>query len=286
MIQNFSPYVRRAWYSRLKPFAKIGEREIFDYELLYIKEGEAIVTIEGQDYSAVPGDVFLLRPKKRHTIRSLYEKSLIQPHIHFDLQYRDDYQEVYIPYITSDQMPPENMRLFREDILNQLLENIPVQIHLKNAGIFEQFIFELIDELEKPSPITQVRQQWLFLRLFDLFLSESMYALEHKMQTHSQSVANKIKLYLDNNQSRHITLDELSRVMFLEKSYIGRVFKRYYQDTPIGYHQKLRIQKAKNLLIYTNLTITQIASLTGFASIHDFDRVFKKLEGKKPSSYR
>lgn len=106
------------------------------------------------------------------------------------------------------------------------------------------------------------------------------------MQTHSQSVANKIKLYLDNNQSRHITLDELSHVMFLEKSYIGRVFKRYYQDTPIGYHQKLRIKKAKNLLIYTNLTITQIASLTGFASIHDFDRVFKKLEGKKPSSYR
>ena len=285
-LTNLSPYVRIAWYSTLDPHTILGPRDIFDYELLYLKEGSARINVEGRVYDGNPGDVFLFRPHQRHKIECLNNFPVIQPHVHFDLQYRADQRDVFVSYVTDEEMTPEQKTFFRSDIMDRFYPSIPDRIHLQNSKVFEEYLFDLIDEYNMPSSFTQVRQQWYFMRLFDLYLTEVGYFLHIEGHSNAESIASRMKLYLDNNTSRRVTLEELAEVVHLDKSYIIRLFRQFYQETPISYHQKVRINRAKSMLLYTNLSVTEIASNTGFSSIHDFDRVFRKMDGAAPSVYR
>lgn len=183
-------------------------------------------------------------------------------------------------------MPPEDLQFFRKDILAEIFPQLPSCLHFSKNMLFESYLFDLIEEFNHPSMLTQVRQQWLFLRLLDLFIAEASYSWQKVNSSGAESTASRIKLYLDNNTSSRITLDDLAMVLHLDKSYLVNLFKRFYGETPISYHQKIRINKARNMLMYTNLSITQIAEATGFSSIHDFDRVFHKINQVTPSSYR
>ena len=285
-LTNLSPYVRIAWYSTLDPHTILGPRDIFDYELLYLKEGFARINVEGRVYDGNQGDVFLFRPHQRHKIECLNNFPVIQPHVHFDLQYRADQHDVFVSYVTDEEMTPEQKTFFRSDIMDRFYPSIPDRIHLQNSKVFEEYLFDLIDEYNMPSSFTQVRQPWYFMRLFDLYLTEVGYFLHIEGHSNAESIASRMKLYLDNNTSRRVTLEELAEVVHLDKSYIIRLFRQFYQETPISYHQKVRINRAKSMLLYTNLSVTEIASNTGFSSIHDFDRVFRKMDGAAPSVYR
>ena len=59
---DLRPYIRRAWYDYMSPKNSLHNRVIFDYEIMYVKEGNATVIIEGKKYDAVPGDLFVFRP--------------------------------------------------------------------------------------------------------------------------------------------------------------------------------------------------------------------------------
>ena len=286
MHPALSPYIRVAWYDTLQAHTVIGPRDIFDYEMLYLKEGEALITVQGRPYQALPGDVFLLRPNQRHEIRCLNDYPVIQPHVHFDLEYREDREEVYIPFIPFEEMEQQDLKFFRRDILDQFYPHIPPRIHLKQSRIFEEYLFDLIDEHDHPSAFNELRQSWLFLRLFDLYLREAGYFLHVNGSGNAEILASRIKMYLENNSARHVSLDELVDTVHVDKSYLISIFKKVYHETPLVYHQKVRIKRARNMLMYTNLTITEIAASTGFSSIHDFDRVFRKIDGAAPSSYR
>ena len=210
---NLSPYVRIAWYSTLEPHTLLGPRDIFDYELLYLKEGSARITVEGRVYDGNPGDVFLFRPHQRHKIECLNNFPVIQPHVHFDLQYRADQRDVFVSYVTDEEMTPEQKTFFRSDIMDRFYPSIPDQIHLQNSKVFEEYLFDLIDEYNMPSSFTQVRQQWYFMRLFDLYLTEVGYFLHIEGHSNAESIASRMKLYLDNNTSRRVTLEELADVL-------------------------------------------------------------------------
>ena len=56
--------------------------------------------------------------------------------------------------------------------------------------------------------------------------------------------------------------------------------------TPMHYHKLVRIERAGELLQFSNMTITDIAEKLGFESINDFSRAFKNIKGVSPSFYR
>ena len=95
-----------------------------------------------------------------------------------------------------------------------------------------------------------------------------------------------IRMYLEQHLDRRITLQELSSVFHLDKSYISRCFCKVYNTSPIHCHLLLRISRAKNMIIYTNLSLSDIAEQNGFASLQDFSRAFRRLENVAPSALR
>ena len=68
--------------------------------------------------------------------------------------------------------------------------------------------------------------------------------------------------------------------------YFCKLFKKATGLTFTDYLSRLRIEKAKNLLLNPNLRISEVAYEVGFQSLTHFNRMFRKLTGQSPSAWR
>jgi two-component system response regulator YesN len=96
----------------------------------------------------------------------------------------------------------------------------------------------------------------------------------------------KIISYLHEHITETISLKKLSEAFYLHPTYISQLFK---QETGMNYHDylmRLRIDSAKKLLSTSDLSISQIASMTGFQDYRRFSQVFKRLENVTPSKLK
>lgn len=283
-MKPLCPFVRRAMYFINSPNHFIKERVIFDYELLYVKDGSATITIEDRVYHATVGDLIIFRPRQRHSIQVIADHSFSQPHVHFDFYYRENREDIPISFENLHEIPLEQMSWFHEDILDTFYSNFPSVIHLHEPKIMELKIFDLIHEHDNPSPYHEVRSISLFMIIWQQVLNEVNYTMA--FSRNSNALAEKIKFYIDQNASSSLSMDELSRLTHFSKSYINQVFTKCYDIPPLKYHALLRMQKAQSLLRNTSMTISEITNLLDFSSLQDFCRAFKKIIGVTPSAYR
>jgi AraC-like DNA-binding protein len=88
------------------------------------------------------------------------------------------------------------------------------------------------------------------------------------------------------NYTRRISLDEMAELVHLNKSYFVRVFRREIGQTPLDYLNGIRLSHAKELLLSTNLKVSEIAFRSGFESASYFIRRFSAAYGDTPEKYR
>ncbi len=92
--------------------------------------------------------------------------------------------------------------------------------------------------------------------------------------------------YIAEHYKEDITIDKLSEISHLSKSYFMNRFKQYFGIGAMEYIIQLRIKFACEALQNTNKAITQISSECGFNNLSNFNRQFKKTVGCTPMEYR
>lgn len=105
-------------------------------------------------------------------------------------------------------------------------------------------------------------------------------------QKGAKGIAEKAALYISNNFSRDITLDELSSMAGISKQHFDRLFREKFGLRPMEYIALKRISHAKSLLESTDKKIGEIGELSGYPDPTYFGMVFKKYEGVTPKEYR
>jgi AraC-like DNA-binding protein len=99
--------------------------------------------------------------------------------------------------------------------------------------------------------------------------------------------AKELKEFIQDHIDTNLSLKELSKDLEINPSYLSREFSKYFEDLSFGeYIRKQRIEKAKELILSSNYSLTEIAYLTGFSDQSHFTRIFKKHTGKNPSAYK
>lgn len=85
---------------------------------------------------------------------------------------------------------------------------------------------------------------------------------------------------------QEITMMEMADLCHLSPSYFSRTFNKETGESFVNYISSRRIQLAKELLLETGKSISQIAEEVGYDNISHFTAVFKRTEGITPSAYR
>lgn len=85
---------------------------------------------------------------------------------------------------------------------------------------------------------------------------------------------------------RDFTLDELAQSLNLSTSYFHHLFKAETGTSPWLYLNSLRLERARELLVTTMLSVKQVMACVGMKDVSHFGREFKKAYGKSPSRYR
>jgi len=85
---------------------------------------------------------------------------------------------------------------------------------------------------------------------------------------------------------RELSLDEIAAQAYLSPFHFARLFKRITGVTPLSYLSHLRIERARELLATTDMSVIEISQRVGYASQSHFAKVFKAVTGLNPRDYR
>ena len=102
----------------------------------------------------------------------------------------------------------------------------------------------------------------------------------------SDRVITKAKRFIEEHHTENLSLGQVSTAVHTSVFYFCKLFKKVTGINFTEFVSRTRVEKAKNLLLNPNLRISEIAYEVGFQSLTHFNRVFKKVVGESPTTYR
>ena len=96
----------------------------------------------------------------------------------------------------------------------------------------------------------------------------------------------KARQFIRDHQSEEIALSDVSRAVHMSTFYFCKTFKKATGFTFTDYLSRVRIEKARELLLKPNVRVSEVAFEVGFQSLTHFNRTFHRVLGESPTEYR
>ena len=236
------------------------------FQYIYVVEGEGHITMGDMLYSFQKDYIYMIPVSVVHD---------------FAAGDREELQTIEIKF-----------EVVEEEILS-LVNQLPETMCLDNP-ILKQILEMMIKEGQEAGKyymdIVHLKFCEFMARLFRIREQEQASiankAIEPDFADEEDPVFQPIISYIRSYMDQPITLERLADIACLEKTYFSKKFKEKYGRSPIHFINDMRLSRARELLKYAHMNITQIAQQTGFQSLHYFSRFFTQKEGISPYEYR
>lgn len=119
-----------------------------------------------------------------------------------------------------------------------------------------------------------------------LFANKYVEILDVETQGKKYRALRRITEYINENFCDAISLDTIAQTTGLSRYYVSHLFKELMNTTFVNYVNELRLTRAAMLLTTTDTPIIEIAGMSGFNNISNFNRAFKMYYDTTPSKYR
>lgn len=116
-------------------------------------------------------------------------------------------------------------------------------------------------------------------------MMELICMLEREQNRSRSEMIEDIKNYMIENYDKNLTIEQLAKMAGVSKSHFHMLFKESTGMSAIQYHNKIKMNMARDLLQSGGCNVTQTAQSVGFDDIYYFSRLFKKIIGVNPSSF-
>lgn len=124
------------------------------------------------------------------------------------------------------------------------------------------------------------------LAIFAQHLSMVCNQIALQQKNAEPPVITRAKEFINTHQTEPLSLPQVAKAVNTSTFYFCKIFKKATGLNFTNYLSRIRIEKAKNLLLNPHLRISEIAYEIGFQSLTHFNRVFKKILGQSPTEYR
>ena len=223
-------------------------------EIIYIIRGKAKAFYDGQEYVLSENEAFIAFPQRIH-------------------YYYDSHDiEAVITIIPLGYLP-EFRALF-------LYNNI-VTPHIKNAPPLAGTLLQEAATIKMG--YSKAFRRGAILSAFSLLAEKSAFIAKKASDV---TTLQKILDYCESNYRDNISLEDVSKALFISKSYISHTFSEKIQMGFRDYINSLRVSSALNHLKDGKLSMSEISTVCGFESIRSFNRAFKKIYQTTPTEYR
>lgn len=252
-----------------KTHEALSEHSHSEIEFIAIIKGTQHYVVDDKQYSLCGGDVFMTRPNEIHSNGSFPQDVADIIWFQFDLSSPDNFLGVSSTY---------NRYLF--DRLNHYQKRITCvsQKELKKL----QNAFKLLCN-------KNVHQHMLGWNLFLNFIISNFCecdddSIKIPTDTDCLDIA-KAEDYICLHITDNLSLESIAKHCGMSVTKLNTAFKEQKGITPHNYIVSKKIEIAKNLLLKTNNTVTDIAFQLNFSSSDYFSSVFKKYTGYSPTQY-
>lgn len=242
-------------------------------ELAYILSGKGRYLVDGQEFDVEAGDLVICNPGVKHTHVVTNPK---EPTIEFISGFTD---------FQFKNMAPNSIELKDGSYILHTTSKLKQEISMH--------CYAMIAEREGNQPgryfmFKAHLMQMLLLVIREITEVESCEQKGCNFETYNKNYAvNRIINYLNENYEQKISLEQIAHNMYLSPVYISKIFKEETGESPINYLIKIRLEKAREILLEDNCgSIKSIANLVGYEDVYHFSKLFKKYYGMSPLYYK
>lgn len=237
-------------------------RTLHEYQLVYITKGKGTFSSESTSAREISkGQLLVLFPDEWHT----YAPSA-----------KTGWNEYYIGFEGSIANT-----LMLEGFLNKERQVLDIGIHEELVSLFRR----ALDIAEADRAASQQYLSGIAMHIIGFVLSTAQNKLYEEMDNAAQKIESA-KVVMQENIFKEIDAEVLSAKLGLSYSWFRKVFKEYTGYSPAKYFQELKLRKAKQLLIESELSVKEICYQLNYTSAEHFFTVFKKQTGYTPMEYR
>lgn len=236
--------------------------ETHDYfELTYVDLGAMTTVVDGVRYELKERELMIYGPGQFHTQEISSEGPCSYVTVIFDME--------------SSQFEPLLNRVFAYD----------KKIHT----LIKTFILESTSQLPYMNSLMLCLLQEAIIRLLQNDFvgghGENEHLITGARQHYQDEFLEKILAYIDDNICKPMTIAEICQKFSLSRSSLQILFKENLNQSPKKYINELKMEKSRQMICEDKYTISEIALMMGFNSIHYFSRAFTQKYHISPSEY-
>lgn len=270
-VSEINPFVRFAKSISYKNTA--SEVNVFDSRIFFVASGNAEITIDGNRFALSEGSLFYCASGSCYTILS--DGCTINV-LNFDLTQARCDVKMMSPYRIDSKGP-----IYSREVTLLDGGSLNSYIYIKDGDLLGSRVRDIIAEYGKEQPFFLEKCSAVLKELLiDIYRSESL------IKSPALKTIEKISSYIQQNLGKKITNAELAYIAGYHEYHLNRIFLKHTGKTVHRYIIDARIDKAKQLLVTTDFTLSQIAESTGFNGCTHLCARFKSQLGISPSHYR
>jgi AraC-like DNA-binding protein len=271
-IDHFNPHVLFVVHAVVDKERHIpGKYHAHDFvELSIVTSGQIRYNIEGSPYILNKGDVMIFNPGVHH--QELYDPDTVASQLHIGIA---------------------NLQI---DCTHSNFIKTLHQSSILTVKKYALDIFECCKEIEKEQRLRHLGHSFLLKALVmklivllyremdegsaPLFLNGRDFISRDK-----KVIVQSLIDYMSLHYMEEISLDNISKNMYLSPVYISKIFKEETGFSPIHYLIQIRLAKAKEILETNPMPVNLVAKAVGYEDAYYFSKLFKKYYGQSPSKH-
>ena len=239
-------------------------RTIRHHELILITGGKGHIVIENKTYQFKAGALLYICPNIQYSLESNSEDNLSCFTVHFSyatVVFKGDNWDIRG---ATNMLPLDSVQVLKD--------------YYQVNNIFKNLVENWFAKLPGYEFITKAILSQLLIEIYN--------NIKNNNRNYSTSLkVEKIIEYMRSNVDTRVTIAELSELVQLSPTYLSGIFKETTGYSVIKFFNKIKVDKAKELIIEGDKKIKEVAQILGFTDEFYFSRIFKKIEGISPLEF-
>lgn len=241
------------------------------HKIIFVDEGVVNIVIADKSYTVSAGSIVFISNLEKHAVRiikSPYKRYVISLPQDFGLT-------------NLNHSPLLSILIQRPSSFSHIIE-----LNAEKASDIREVLNEMLKENNEKNAFWSERLISLVSELLIRLYRYSSISFPVNETNDAIRIVTQIQQFIIYNSQAELSLESIAKKNFINKYYLSRIFKKITGYTFKDYIILQRLSVAKDLLLHTDLSVTEVCMQSGYNNVNHFIRIFKNHEGVTPFQYK